>query len=97
MTSEKTAARMIAGMLQGRVNIGPVWDSLDKSRKDALIRSWENALREDGDKAVENILNQIKRDEKLGPAWNLCGPELHSTFTAVIGTIAKSVVNGVDS
>ena len=89
MTSEETAARMIAGLLQGRVNIGPVWDSLDKARKDALILSWKNALSKGGDRAMASILNEIKLDEKLGPAWNLCGSELQVTFTAVIETIAR--------
>ena len=49
MTPEETAARVIAGMLQGRINIGPVWDSLETARKDALIQSWGNALREGGE------------------------------------------------
>ncbi len=97
MIPKSTAARLIAGMLQGKLVIGPAWDSLAEPRQNALILAWEEALRSEGNAATTTILMIISNDKVLGPAWRQCRPAFHEFCTRAIEAIASSAAEVISN
>jgi hypothetical protein len=89
MISNETAAGLIAGMMQGRIHIGPAWDSLPKESIIALVNRWARAIGQDKERAVKTILADIKAHPRLGDAWELCGPAMQDQLSELMRVIIR--------
>lgn len=90
MHPTESAARVIGGMFQSTVVIGPCWDRLSDEKRGLLIRMWQHFIQQNPASAAENIMNSLSSHPDLQDAWNALSPSLQQVRGNVIRVIAAN-------